>query len=75
MERTMHPVPPTLKPFIDEWREEGKKLGIAKGKAEGKAEGKKEIAMAMLKKGFSFKEIMEFTNLTEKELEDLKDQV
>lgn len=67
MERAMYPDPPTLKPFIDEWRQEGK--------AEGIAEGTKKIAMSMLKKGYSAKEIMELTNLTEKELDELKKQI
>ncbi|MCJ7842431.1 hypothetical protein MUB24_16305 [Lederbergia sp. NSJ-179] len=59
MDKTMYPDPPTLKPFIDKWRKEGKK----------------EIAVAMLKKGFSSKEIIELTSLTEKELDEIKGQM
>ncbi|AXF57504.1 hypothetical protein [Salicibibacter kimchii] len=78
MDDTTSPDLPTLKPFLDELREERKELGRVEGKAEGKVEGKSErtieIAEKMLKKDFSDEEILEVTNLTEKELEAIKDK-
>ena len=51
--------------------------GEAKGRAEGRAEGKLEAllttAKRMLKAGMSIKEVIEFTNLTEQQLSQIKE--
>ncbi|AXF55919.1 hypothetical protein [Salicibibacter kimchii] len=67
MDKQTYPDPPTLKPIFDELRE--------KGKEAGKSERTREIAEKMLKKDFSVEEILEVTNLTEIELEDIKGQM
>ncbi|QDI92621.1 hypothetical protein EPH95_16730 [Salicibibacter halophilus] len=70
MSDATHPDPPTLKPFLDGLREEGKELG----RAEGKNERTIEIAVEMLKKDFPVEEILEVTNLSKKKLEAIKDK-
>ena len=55
----------------------GEAKGRAEGKAEGRAEGKLEAllttAKRMLKAGMSIKEVIEFTNLTEQQLSQIKE--
>ena len=62
--------------YIDMGRKEGKKEGKKVGRIEGKKEGKKdtlrEIAIKMLKKNLTEKEITEITGISKKELNNLK---
>ncbi|WP_059105050.1 hypothetical protein [Shouchella shacheensis] len=60
MDETMFPDPPTLKPFLDEKREEGKKQRTI------------EIAKAMLKEELPLETVMKVTGLNEKELDEIK---
>lgn len=71
MDETMNLDIPTLQPFIDE----GIEKGIEKGKEEGKIREKRRMAKAMLKEGFSIKSIMKVTDLSEKELDEIKSQM
>ena len=50
---------------------EGRKEGIAEGRKEGLAEGRKEIARNLKKAGIPIALIMQSTNLSEKEIEEL----
>jgi predicted transposase/invertase (TIGR01784 family) len=50
------------------WRDKGRKEGIK----EGRKEGIQEVALEMLKKGFSIEVITDVTKLDEKEILDLK---
>ena len=56
-------------------RAEGVAEGMAKGKAEGRAEGRKEglleVAKKMLFRGVSISDVVDFTGLTEAEIETL----
>ena len=58
-----------------EGKAEGVAEGMAKGKAEGRAEGRKEglfeVAKKMLSKGVSISDVVDFTGLTETEIEAL----
>ena len=58
-----------------EMRETGLAEGLAEGRAEGKAEGERktkiEMAKKMLAKGKPLDEIMEFTELTKEEIENI----
>ena len=62
--------------YIDMGRKEGKKEGKREGKKVGRIEGKKdtlrEIAIKMLKKNLTEKEITEITGISKKELNNLK---
>ena len=62
--------------YIDMGRKEGKKEGKREGKKVGRIEGKKdtlrEIAIKMLKKNLTEKEITEITGISIKELNNLK---
>ncbi len=51
---------------------EGLKKGLKKGLEKGREEGVKETALKMLAKGLDFKDICEFTGLSKKEIENLK---
>jgi len=50
----------------------GEKRGIAKGKLEGKAEKAKEIAQTMISKSLDIQLIMEITQLSKEEIEQLR---
>ena len=56
-------------------RAEGVAEGMAKGKAEGRAEGRKEglleVAKKMLSRGVSISDVVDFTGLSEAEIEAL----
>ncbi len=54
-------------------RAEGKAEGRAEGRAEGKLEALLTTAKRMLKAGMSIKEVIEFTNLTEQQLSQIKE--
>ena len=62
--------------YIDMGRKEGKKEGKREGKKVGRIEGKKdtlrEIAIKMLKKNLTEKQITEITGISKKELNNLK---
>jgi len=45
--------------------------GVAEGKAEGRKEGLFEVAKKMLSKGLSVSDVVDFTGLTETEIEAL----
>ncbi len=55
-----------------EGKAEGLIEGKAKGKTEGKAEREREIAQTMLSKGLDIQFIMEITQLSQEEIEELK---
>ena len=61
---------------LEEIREESRKKGLEEGRIEGKKEGQKEttikIAKSILSKNMSDEDIMEITNLTLDELNELK---
>ena len=48
------------------------KLGVEEGKKLGIEKSKKKIAKKMLQQGFNIKEIMDLTELTKEEIEELK---
>ncbi|QQK75331.1 Rpn family recombination-promoting nuclease/putative transposase [Salicibibacter cibarius] len=75
MDKTKHPDPPTLKPLLDELRQEGKELGRREGIAEGQRERTKEIAVAMLKEGIPIESIMKVTGLNDEELSEIKSRM
>ena len=52
-------------------RAEGVAEGMAKGKAEGRKEGLFEVAKKLLSKGVSISDVVDFTGLTEAEIETL----
>ncbi len=62
---------------IEAAEEKGKKKGKVEGRAEGRAEGKlqkaREMARKMLAKGKEIEEIMEFTELSKEEIENIRD--
>ena len=62
----------TVKLGFEGWKEEGFKEGRAKGKAEGKVKGRADVAIRMLKKGFSFEDVYQATGLNRSELTRLK---
>ena len=53
--------------------EEGIDIGVARGKTQGSKESKQEIAKAMLKEKMDINLIAKVTNLSVKEIEQLKD--
>lgn len=59
----------------EEGKAEGKVEGKAEGKMEGKSEEKKRIALEMLKKNMEEEIIKEITQLTEEELEKIKNEL
>ncbi|QQK80893.1 hypothetical protein HUG20_13990 [Salicibibacter cibi] len=65
MHNTSFPDPPTFKPVFEKLRREEEEIRLKE---------KKEIAEAMLKKGYSAQEITEVTNITEDDLEKIKNQ-
>ena len=58
--------------YIDMGRKEGKKEGKKVGRIEGKKDTLREIAIKMLKKNLTEKEITEITGISKKELNNLK---
>ena len=62
----------TVKLGFEGWKEEGFKEGKAEGEAKGKAEERAEVAIRMLKKGFSVEDICQATGLKRNELTSLK---
>ena len=58
--------------YIDIGRKEGKKEGKKVGRIEGKKDTLREIAIKMLKKNLTEKEITEITGISKKELNNLK---
>jgi predicted transposase/invertase (TIGR01784 family) len=50
-------------------RAEGVAEGMAKGKAEGRKEGLFEVAKKMLSRGVSISDVVDFTGLSEAEIE------
>ena len=54
-------------------RKEGIDIGVARGKTQGSKESKQEIAKAMLKEKMDINLIAKVTNLSVKEIEQLKD--
>ena len=52
-------------------RAEGVAEGMAKGKAEGRKEGLFEVAKKLLSKGVSISDVVDFTGLSEAEIEAL----
>ncbi|SDI72772.1 Rpn family recombination-promoting nuclease/putative transposase [Natribacillus halophilus] len=65
MHDTSFPDPPTFKPVFEKLRREEEEI---------KRQNTKEIAEVMLEKGYSAQEIIEITNITEDELEEIKNQ-
>ncbi|MEI3614071.1 Rpn family recombination-promoting nuclease/putative transposase [Pseudogracilibacillus sp. SO30301A] len=57
------------------YEERGKEKGREEGLKEGLEKGKIEVALKMLKRGFSIKEIAELTQLDRVEIEGLKEQL
>ena len=47
---------------------EGEAQGKAQGKAEGKAEGKADVIQAMVARGRTIEEIVDFTGISEEEI-------
>ena len=60
--------------LINEGLQKGRQEGLQEGLQEGRQEGCRDIALSLLKKGVDPKVIIESTGLSEKELEDLKNQ-
>ena len=58
--------------YIDMGRKEGKREGKKVGRIEGKKDTLREIAIKMLKKNLTEKEITEITGISKKELNNLK---
>lgn len=55
-----------------EGKEEGKEEGKKEGKKEGKIETLRTITLNLLKKGVSIDNIIEYTDLSRKEIEELE---
>jgi predicted transposase/invertase (TIGR01784 family) len=54
-------------------KREGKKEGLQEGRKEGSQEARKEIALKLRKRGVAVEQIAEYTGLTLKEIEELRD--
>ncbi|MBF0236049.1 MAG: hypothetical protein HQK65_23895, partial [Desulfamplus sp.] len=54
---------------------EGMEKGKTEGRIEGKVEGKREIAIEMIKEGEPIDKIRKYTDLTEEEIDQLKDSL
>ena len=71
-----NPIGDTVMTIADILREEGLKKGRLEGKLEGleqgEHKGKLETARRMIEKGFDIADIVELTNLTEVEIQELQ---
>ncbi len=61
--------------MAEKLRQEGRKEGRIQGKLEGKLEGKIEIAKNMLKNGMDIDQIIKLTELEEKKIKLLKEEI
>jgi len=63
-----------VNPLVERGRQEGIQQGRQEGLQQGRQTREKEIALSMLKKGFSLSVIAEVTGLHTPEIETLKSQ-
>ena len=63
-----------LEQGIAQGMEKGIVQGMEKGIAQGMEKGQRQVALNLLKKGVDLKIIQDSTGLTEKDIEDLKNQ-
>ena len=61
--------------WTEEWKQEGLKQGLGrgreKGRKEGFLEGQRDVALGMIKKGYTVDVISQLTDLSEEEIEAL----